>query len=50
MWKRILRFFKVDTYEGWQKDGLAFLVGLGLTFYGLTIGLVLLMLKLTGNL
>jgi hypothetical protein len=50
MWRRISRLFNVDTYEGWQKNGLAFLVCFGLTFYGLTIGLVFLILKLTGNL
>ena len=50
MLKKILRVFKVDTYDGWEKNGLAFLVGLGLFFYGATIGVVLLILKLTGRL
>ena len=49
MLKRILRLFNVDTYDGWQKDGLAFLVCSGLCFYSLIIGFVLLILTLTGT-
>lgn len=50
IWNKIEKIFDVDTYEGWKRNGLAFVVGCVILGYGIVIGVVLLIMKLTGNL
>ena len=50
LWKKIEELFDVDTYEGWKRNGLAFVVGCVILGYGVIIGTVLLIMKCMGKL
>ena len=50
LWNKIEKLFDVDTYEGWKRNGLAFVVGCVILGYGLIIGTVLFIMKCMGKL
>lgn len=50
LWHKIEKRLDIDTYEGWMRNGLSFVVGCFILIFGSIIGITILIMKCLGKL